>query len=549
MKTYKAGEKLCACTLLQYCGAGGSGEVWLAENAVGGKVALKIIRGKYSERELEGLRNYKDCDHQNLLKIRHIEINDDGVFCTMDAADDLNHGVGEYLPDTLANRLNKYGRLDGKEISAMLNDLLAALEELHKHGLVHRDIKPDNILWVNGRVTLSDAGLIATTGKHTLVGTPGFVSPRLLESGGVAETSDDFYALSKVIYCALTGLAPAEYPTIPPEMTISLDPVISKATRVGCTQEVKSSAEFKKLITGKSVANQPQENIEKQAAIVKIKLTVAIIVAMLAAMAGFYWLSETGAVGEVKNGQSSTVSIRSDEPENRPKESVAVSGYSLSKNDTVSPKTYSGKIFSIPEPQIDKSEVADFEERFGISRDVDLQEWFFKLGRIQSNYTAENFETEYLRDRGMKVQELFRRTGLYSEKYLEELLTRKIFSAKTVENRIDVLSQKYYARDPAIQIGRMSISLRHLRLTNQRHDRKLAERQQYWKSQPGTANDVITRMLSEDPVMQMAAVNMLLERFCRQVLQTFKYDTLYDQIIPGLVSLQNEFTIPLADRK
>ena len=49
---------------------------------------------------------------------------------------------------------------------------------------------------------------------------------------------------------------------------------------------------------------------------------------------------------------------------------------------------------ALPEPQIDKSEVADFEERFGISRDVDLQEWFFKLGRIQSNYTAENFETE-----------------------------------------------------------------------------------------------------------------------------------------------------------
>ena len=84
MKTYKAGDKLCACTLLQYCGAGGSGEVWLAENAVGGKVALKIIRGRYSDRELAGLRNYKDCDHPNLLKIRHIEINDDGVFCIMD---------------------------------------------------------------------------------------------------------------------------------------------------------------------------------------------------------------------------------------------------------------------------------------------------------------------------------------------------------------------------------------------------------------------------------------------------------------------------------
>ena len=74
MKTYKPGDKLCACTLLVKCGEGSYGEVWLAENAIGGKVALKILKKKFSEREIRGLQNYKDCDHPNLLKIRHIEI-------------------------------------------------------------------------------------------------------------------------------------------------------------------------------------------------------------------------------------------------------------------------------------------------------------------------------------------------------------------------------------------------------------------------------------------------------------------------------------------
>ena len=120
--TYNAGDKLCNCTLLQKCGSGAYGEVWLAEDAIGTRVALKILHGKYSEREVAGLKRYKDCNHPNLLKIRYVEINDDLICYTMDAADDLNCGQGEYLPDTLANRLNKWGRLDGKEITAMVED-------------------------------------------------------------------------------------------------------------------------------------------------------------------------------------------------------------------------------------------------------------------------------------------------------------------------------------------------------------------------------------------------------------------------------------------
>ena len=60
---YKPGDRLCSCTLVEKCGHGSYGDVWLAEDSIGARVALKIIenRGSYSERELNGLKNYKNC--------------------------------------------------------------------------------------------------------------------------------------------------------------------------------------------------------------------------------------------------------------------------------------------------------------------------------------------------------------------------------------------------------------------------------------------------------------------------------------------------------
>ena len=490
--TFDRGDKLCSCLLLQKCGEGGYGEVWLAENAIGGKVALKILKKKFSEREIRGLQNYKDCDHPNLLKIRHIEINDDFVCYTMDAADDLNNGKGDYLPDTLANRLNKYGRLDGKEITAMLDGVLDGLAELHKHGLVHRDLKPDNILYINGRATLSDAGLIAPVGQNTLVGSPGFISPRLMESGGVAETSDDFYALSKVVFCALTGLAPAEYPTIPPEMTISVDPKINRALLAGCSQEIKSSAEFRKAVAGE-VMPPPQKKPDTKIVTVervKTPLTLKIILAVLALTlaAVVFWIVRT-------EYRKSTATKQQQE---LPAKSIAAA-----------------------------PEHPDWQQELpakSIAEAPELPDW----------------EQEFLRDREERLKPWFHRFGLLKGSHFQELLDHAVFTKESIRPQVDKLMHLHRGTPAYQQLFDFNIIF----FWQNPDAVKVKERQEFWKKQEGKIADVAYRMLTEDPVMQMVAVNWMLEHFCRLVLEKQDFGGQLKENVEKLIDLQEDFTNP-----
>ncbi|MBO5803212.1 MAG: protein kinase [Lentisphaeria bacterium] len=279
----KAGDSIGSCTVVQLCGNGTFGTVYLVEDAIGRRLAVKVVprTGALSERELAGLKNYKDCRHTNLLAIHHIEITDSFICCTMDAADDLNRGQGEYLADTLGNRIRKSGRRTGQEIYAMLEDLLQGLEYLHQHGLVHRDIKPDNILWVNGRAVLADAGLIAPAGKGSLAGSPGFISPQVLNGDSAPAPADDFYALGKVIYCALTGLPVRSYPSLPQEVTLRMDVALGYAFRTACSKRITSADAFRKLLAGKKTPFD-----RKKIFMVAVGLLTAAIIAGLILLHG-----------------------------------------------------------------------------------------------------------------------------------------------------------------------------------------------------------------------------------------------------------------------
>jgi len=240
---FDVGGRIGDYTLLARCGEGAYGVVFLAENMMTRrKVALKIVCGcgKNFDRELKGLRQYQQiCRRTDLLQIYHVGTGDGFFYYTMDAADPLDGAAG-YTPKTLANVLKAKGKLPAAEVLRMYGEIASALEVLHRKGLVHRDIKPENILWVDDLAVPGDVGLVAGDTQTAPAGTPGFMPPEVIAGVREYEAKDDFYALGKVLYCALTGLPVAKYPSFPESATLTgAGEVIRLYTRLCSGEAVK----------------------------------------------------------------------------------------------------------------------------------------------------------------------------------------------------------------------------------------------------------------------------------------------------------------------
>ena len=223
---FKAGDQLESYRLLQECGSGTYGTVFLAENAVTGqRTALKIIpeNNLFSQRELRGIVQYMQiCPRSCLMQICHAGRCGDSFFYVMDAADNLNSGPeADYLPDTLENRMKRDGRIPPQSVLTIAKQVEERLRFLHRAGFLHRDIKPGNILFLNGEAVPGDIGLVTGQPGSTLAGTPGFLSPQAAAGTRPFAPEDDFYALGKTLYCALTGYPPEKYPSFPSDLPLN----------------------------------------------------------------------------------------------------------------------------------------------------------------------------------------------------------------------------------------------------------------------------------------------------------------------------------------
>ena len=221
--------------VLRKIGGGAYGEVWLARGVTGALRAVKVVwREDFEdergfEREFEGILKFEPIsrDHPALMNILHVGRSPDGVtfyYYVMELGDDVTSGQEinpiEYEPRTLrADKPHQPGVM--WETSTCIDvglRLAEALDHLHERGLAHRDVKPSNIIFVNGRAKLADIGLVAMRGQRTFVGTEGFVPP---EGPGSAQA--DVYSLGKVLYEIATGKDRMSFPELPDEIPTGAD--------------------------------------------------------------------------------------------------------------------------------------------------------------------------------------------------------------------------------------------------------------------------------------------------------------------------------------
>jgi formylglycine-generating enzyme required for sulfatase activity len=140
----------------------------------------------------------------------------------MEIGDDMTSGQDinpiEYEPRTLRADNHQGSQWDTSDCIDVGLRLAEALDHLHERGLAHRDVKPSNVIFVNGRAKLADIGLVAVRGQRTFVGTEGFVPP---EGPGSAQA--DVYSLGKVLYEIATGKDRLAFPELPDEMPAGAD--------------------------------------------------------------------------------------------------------------------------------------------------------------------------------------------------------------------------------------------------------------------------------------------------------------------------------------
>ena len=191
-------------------GQGGFAWVFRGRELDGTPVAVKVLMPRYAgdpqfERRFRNeAETAAQLKHPNIIRIRFVARSGNYVYFGMDLC-----------ADSLAARLEREGPLPEADIMRITGDVAQGLRFAHDQGVIHRDLKPDNILLhSDGSAVISDFGIaralsgyVASTGVNMTIGTPQYLSPEQAQ-GRPLDARLDFYALGVTLFKAATGEVP-----------------------------------------------------------------------------------------------------------------------------------------------------------------------------------------------------------------------------------------------------------------------------------------------------------------------------------------------------
>ncbi|MGJ5897808.1 serine/threonine protein kinase [Streptomyces sp. V2] len=203
-------ESIGGYTLLGRLGAGGMGVVYLGVSASGRQVAVKLVRGAYAQEE-----EFRTRFRQEIAAARRVS----GAFTApvVDADPDAERPwmATLYVPGrSLAEVVQQEGPLGPSEVRTLGLGLTEALRDIHRVGLVHRDLKPGNVLMTEDGPRVIDFGIsraadhqsLTTTGR--MIGTPPFMSPEQMASPRDVTPASDVFSLGSLLVFAAVGAGP-----------------------------------------------------------------------------------------------------------------------------------------------------------------------------------------------------------------------------------------------------------------------------------------------------------------------------------------------------